>query len=297
MNSQKTRIAFLGTGLMGGPMARHLASQFEVTVWNRSTEKAEALADVAKIAASPAEAARNADVVISMLLDGPATRTVLEDDGAIAAAADKALIINLGSVEPSCDQALAAVAAKMSKRFLDAPVSGGVAGAEAKTLSIFVGAAPADFEAAKPILDILGRPTLMGPVGTGQTAKLANQLIVAVTIGAVAEAFRLAEAAGCDPATLRGALRGGFADSRILDLHGERMVTGNFKPGGRSAAQLKDLNNALAVAEKHALTLPLSETVKAGFSDFVHNKGGADLDHSAYYLWLSQIQRDKANRS
>ncbi|MGV2107114.1 NAD(P)-dependent oxidoreductase [Agrobacterium vitis] len=285
-----TRIAFLGTGLMGEPMARHLAADFEVVVWNRSPQKAQALSDVARIAASPAEAARGADVVISMLLDGPATRATLEDSGAMAAAGEGALIIDMGSVEPACDRDLASLARQMGKRFLDAPVSGGVAGAKAKTLSIFVGGAPEDFAAAVPVLEKLGRPTLMGPVGTGQTAKLANQLIVAVTIGAVAEAFRLAESAGCDPATLRGALRGGFADSRILDLHGERMVSGNFTPGGRSAAQLKDLNNALSVAAEHDLTLPLSETVRAGFTDLVQNKGGADLDHSAYYLWLQQIQ-------
>ncbi|MCM2292654.1 NAD(P)-dependent oxidoreductase [Allorhizobium sp. BGMRC 0089] len=290
MTSGMMKLAFLGTGLMGAPMARHLAGYYEVTVWNRSREKAEALADVAKVADSPRAAAEGAEIVISMLLDGPASREVLQEGGVIDAAAPHALIINMASVEPDCDRALAEYARARGRRFVDAPVSGGVKGAEAQSLAIFAGGREEDVEAAWPVLELLGRPTHMGPVGTGQTAKLANQLIVAITIGAVAEAFRLAEAADCDPAQLRSALKGGFADSRILDLHGERMVTGNFTPGGRSVAQLKDLNNALAVADAHALSLPLSQTVQAGFDDFVKNHDGGELDHAAYYLWLKQRQ-------
>jgi 2-hydroxy-3-oxopropionate reductase len=285
-----TKIAFLGTGLMGGPMARHLAKSHQVTVWNRSSEKAQALADVATVAATAVEAARGADVVISMLIDGPASKAILQDEGVIEAAAPGALIINMASVEPDCDRALEAYAKTLGKRFIDAPVSGGVKGANEATLSIFVGGAEGDFLAAKPLFDILGRPTHMGAIGTGQTAKLANQLIVAITIGAVAEAFTLAQSAGCDIGTLREALRGGFADSRILDLHGARMVEGNFVPGGRSVAQLKDLNNALNVAGEQNLTLPLSEQVREGFDDLVNNKDGAELDHAAYFLWLKQIQ-------
>lgn len=284
------QITFLGTGLMGSPMARHLTKDHTVTVWNRSSEKAQALADVAKVANTPKEAAQGADIVISMLIDGPASRAILKDEGLIEAAAPGALIINMASVEPECDRDLAAYAQSLGKRFIDAPVSGGVKGAVEQTLSIFVGGQSDDFEAAKPILEILGRPTHMGPIGTGQTAKLANQLIVAITIGAVAEAFTLAQSAGCDLGTLREALRGGFADSRILDLHGARMVKGDFVPGGRSVAQLKDLNNALNVAGEHHLTLPLSEQVQAGFDDLVRNKNGAELDHAAYFLWLKQIQ-------
>ncbi|MFO8128267.1 NAD(P)-dependent oxidoreductase, partial [Yoonia sp.] len=137
----------------------------------------------------------------------------------------------------------------------------------------------------------LGRATLIGPVGSGQITKLANQLIVATTIGAVAEGLRLAEAAGCDPALVRDALKGGFADSKILDLHGSRMVAGDFAPGGRSVAQLKDIDNALAVAAQTGLDLPLSHQIAAGFRDFVENHNGGDLDHSAYYLWLRQRQK------
>ncbi|MDQ0455830.1 NAD(P)-dependent oxidoreductase [Rhizobium paknamense] len=286
----KQKLAFLGTGLMGGPMARHLAAHYDVTVWNRSRNRADALADVAKVADTAEAAAQDAEIVISMLIDGPTTRSVLRDGGVIEAAAEGALIIDMASVEPDCDKALAGFAISLGKRFIDAPVSGGVKGAEEKTLSIFMGGEKSDVEAARPVLAHLGRPTHMGPLGTGQTAKLANQLIVAVTIGAVAEAFTLAQSAGCDLATLRGALRGGFADSRILDLHGQRMVEGNFVPGGRSVAQLKDLNNALDVAAESALKLPLSQTVRAAFDDFVKNKNGAEMDHAAYFLWLQQSQ-------
>ena len=167
-----------------------------------------------------------------MLLDGPATSAVFLDHGARAAAPRGALIIDMGSVDPETDRQLARQAAALGHRFLDAPVSGGVVGAEAGSLSIFAGGSERYFSSARPVFAALGRPTLLGLVGAGQTATLANQLIVAVTIGAVAEGLWLAEAGGCDPAALRTALMGGFADSRILDLHGKRMVTGDFTAGG-----------------------------------------------------------------
>lgn len=285
-------IAFLGTGLMGAPMVRRLAAGHRLTVWNRSEARASALADVATIAASPADAVRDADVVISMVIDGPATRALIEGEGVLAAMKEDSLLINMASVEPSSDKAMASEAAKRGVAFLDAPVSGGVKGATEGTLAIFVGGLEEDFERARPVFAHLGRPTLLGPTGSGQVAKLANQLIVAVTIGAVAEAFRLAEQSGCDPALLRDALRGGFAESRILELHGARMVSGDFVPGGRSVAQLKDLRNALDLAAETHTPLPLSETAKAAFQDFIDNKNGGELDHSAYFLWLKTLSRE-----
>ncbi|WDZ82042.1 NAD(P)-dependent oxidoreductase (plasmid) [Ensifer adhaerens] len=284
-----TKIAVLGTGLMGAPMARHLGACFDISVWNRNPDRALPLADIARVARDPVEAVSDADVVISMLLDGEATEAVLIGKGAIEAARPGALVIDMGSVEPECDRRLADFASCHGKHFIDAPVSGGVVGAEAASLSIFVGGSTEDFEYAFRFLSALGRPTHMGPVGSGQVAKLANQLIVAITIGAVAEALHLAENADCDPAVLVQALKGGFADSRILDLHGNRMVKGDFQPGGRSAAQLKDLRNALDAAAQAGLTLPLARTVTDGFADLVNNKGGADLDHAAYFLWLKSL--------
>ncbi|MFZ0099440.1 MAG: NAD(P)-dependent oxidoreductase [Gemmobacter sp.] len=283
------KIAVLGTGLMGAPMARRLAKAgHEVTVWNRNAARSAALADVARTAPTPAEAVAEADLVITMLLDGPATRSVLLDQGALSAARAGACFIDMGSVDPATDRALAAMAQARGCGYLDAPVSGGVVGAEAGTLSIFVGGDAELAERMAPVLRILGRPSYLGASGAGQVAKLANQLIVAITIGAVAEGLRLGAEGGCDPAALREALRGGFADSRILELHGRRMVEGDFTPGGRSSAQLKDLDNAMALATGVNLDLPLSRTVQAAFRDLVEVRQGADLDHSAYWLWLSQ---------
>lgn len=181
---------------------------------------------------------------------------------------------------------LAAQAVGMELSYLDAPVSGGVAGAEAANLAILVGGALADFAAVEPVLCLLWRPTHLGSVGAEQSAKLANQLIGATTKGAAAEALRLTETAGCDPVALRGALRGGFAGSRILELHGKRMVEGNFKPGGRSVVRLKDLNNAMSVAQSCGLNLPLAKSVTAAFRDFVTYHNGSEQDHAASYEWL-----------
>lgn len=281
------KIGFLGTGLMGAPMVRRLVEAgHELTIWNRSPQRAQALADCASVVETPAGVSNGADIIIAMLLDGPTTRDVFVEGGVVEALAENTILIDMGSVDPKTDQDLATLAADRGSALIDAPVSGGVVGAEAGTLSIFVGGDVSTFEAAKPILSNLGRPTHLGPVGAGQMTKLANQLIVASTIGAVAEGLRLAEAGGCDPASVRQALMGGFADSKILDLHGKRMVDGDFAPGGRSAAQLKDINNALAEAESFDLELPLGASAQASFRDLVEHHDGADLDHSAYYLWL-----------
>lgn len=283
------KIGFLGTGLMGAPMVRRLADAgHKLTVWNRSPEKAQALSDCATPVADPASVASDAELIISMLLDGPTTREVFTDGGVINALSPNTIIIDMASVDPKTDQDLAEHAKKQQCALIDAPVSGGVVGAQDGTLSIFVGGDVSTFEAVKPVLSIMGRPTHLGPIGSGQMTKLANQLIVASTIGAVAEGLHLAEAGGCDPASVREALMGGFADSRILDLHGKRMVEGDFAPGGRCAAQLKDINNALAEASAHDIDLPLGISVQQSFQDLVENHDGADLDHAAYYLWLKK---------
>lgn len=282
------RIGFLGTGLMGAPMVRRLtAGGHDLRVWNRSADRAGRLADVATVCATAAEAAHGADILVSMLADGPVTRAVLEGGGVIAAMSEGSLVIDMASVEPATDIALAGLAAARKIGYLDAPVSGGVAGAEAGKLAILVGGSEADFARAEPVLRLMGRPTRIGATGAGQAAKLANQVIVGGTIAAVAEAFRLAEAAGCDLGLLREALRGGFADSRILDFHGQRMVEGNFVPGGRAALQLKDLDNALALAAEKDLTLPVTKTTREGYAGLAALPGGADLDHAAYFLWLA----------
>lgn len=285
------KIAFLGTGLMGMPMAKRLiVAGHTLTVWNRSLERAAPLGNIANVCATPKEAVEEAKLVIMMLVDGPATRSVLVDHGTLDAMPSGGLVVDMGSVDPATDRALGDAAKARGIEYLDAPVSGGVVGAEAGTLSIFVGGSEAAARRASPILEVLGRPKHLGPLGSGQIAKLANQVIVATTIGAVAEGFRLAEAGGCDLAALREALMGGFADSRILDLHGARMVASNFEPGGRSATQLKDLDNAAAQAEVTQLDLPLTQTVRDAFRDLVDQHGGADMDHAAYFHWLAARQ-------
>lgn len=283
------KIGFLGTGLMGAPMVRRLAQAgHDLTIWNRSEERAQALNDVARVVRRPSDVDKGAQVIIAMLLDGPITRSALVDDGVMDALEPGTTVIDMGSVDPKTDQDLAKLAEDRRCRLLDAPVSGGVVGAQDGTMSIFVGGDTAVFEAVLPVLKALGRPTHLGPVGAGQITKLANQLIVASTIGAVAEGLRLAEAGGCDPASVREALMGGFADSRILELHGKRMVEGDFVAGGRSVAQLKDLNNAMLEADRFGLELPLGACIRDGFRDLVEGRDGGDLDHSAYYLWLKQ---------
>ncbi|MEQ3709833.1 MAG: NAD(P)-dependent oxidoreductase [Tateyamaria sp.] len=284
MGSQK--VALLGTGLMGFPMARNLAQAgMDLTVWNRTRAKADPLAECgARVVDTTTEAVTGADVVITMMSDGPTVLSVIDDvKGALS---EGALWIDMSSTKPGEARAQADVLAGIGVAHLDAPVSGGTKGAEAASLAIMVGGAAENVTRAEPVLGAMGRPVHVGPSGTGQLSKLCNQTIVAVTIGAVAEAMLLAQEGGADPAALRAALKGGFADSTILQQHGERMTTGNFEPGGLSKFQLKDLDNVLVEAEAANLELPMTQGVRDRFAHFVDNMGGADRDHSGLYLEL-----------
>jgi 2-hydroxy-3-oxopropionate reductase len=283
------RIAFLGVGLMGAPMAARLVTAGrDVTVWNRTRAKAESIIG-AHIATTPAEAAADADVLITMLETGPVVETVLfGENGAAASLKHGALVIDMSSSPPPLARDHAQRFAARGIGYLDAPVSGGVVGAAAGTLAIMAGGNPTDFARAKPIFELLGRPTLVGPAGSGQLAKCCNQAIVAITIGAVAEALLLAAASGADPAAVREALLGGFADSRILQLHGKRMIERDFIPGGRARVQLKDQDTILAAAKAAHLQLPLSECVTGLYRDLV-KQGGSELDQNALLLELERI--------
>ncbi|TFL18158.1 NAD(P)-dependent oxidoreductase [Jannaschia formosa] len=277
------RVTLLGTGLMGAPMARNLvAAGHEVTVWNRSAAKAEGLG--ARIAPTPAEAVAGAPVVISMLSDGPASDAVQID--AMDAFAPDAIWVEMGSIKPEEACAHAARFAAHGMGYVDAPVSGGTRGAEAATLAIMAGGDVGTFARVESILNDLGRAVHVGPVGAGQLSKLANQAIVACTIGAVAEAMLLLEQGGADPAAVREALKGGFADSAILQQHGQRMTERNFAPGGLTKFQIKDLDNVLAEAEGLSLTLPTVQAVNERFKVLRDEMGGGDWDHSALYLEL-----------
>lgn len=280
------KVALLGTGLMGFPMARNLArAGMPLTVWNRTQAKADPLAaEGATVAATVAEAVDGADVIISMMSDGPTVLAVVED--VAQQIKPGALWIDMSSTKPDEARAQASALKSREVAHLDAPVSGGTKGAEAASLAIMVGGDEADFARAKSVFEAMGRPIHVGPSGTGQLSKLCNQTIVAVTIGAVAEAMLLASEGGADPAALRAALKGGFADSTILQQHGQRMTEGNFVPGGLSKFQLKDLDNVLAEAAAVNLALPMTQDVRDRFAHFVTEMDGADQDHSGLYLEL-----------
>ena len=224
-------VAFLGIGLMGQPMAARLADAgFPLHAWNRSTAKARTLATHgAQVCESVEQAVRGAEIVVSMLDAGPAVGATIA--AALPAMAPGTLWIDMSSTRH--DEALAfhALLSGQGMRFLDAPVSGGVPGAQEGRLAIMAGGSLHDFEAALPVFGVLGNARLVGPAGSGQVAKLCNQLIVGATLNVVAEALLLAQAAGADPAAVREAIRGGFAGSRILELHGQRMLDRNFVPG------------------------------------------------------------------
>lgn len=288
-------ITLIGTGIMGAPMARNIAKAgFRVTVWNRTRAKAEALADVATVAADPREAVAGADAVITMVDNSPiVTEIYFGESGVVAAAPANALFVDMSSIQPSVARDHAAAIEKAGRRHIDAPVSGGEKGAIEATLAIMAGGRAEDFAEAEPVLKAMGRPTHVGVHGAGQVAKLANQAIVAVTIGAVAEAMLLAQEGGCDPAALRDALMGGFATSRILDLHGERMTERNWVPGGPLELQLKDLENALEVAREAGLTLPLTEKARDAFHALAKEMEMGRHDHAAYLLWLESINPGK----
>ena len=274
MTTQK--LSFLGIGLMGKPMAARLAhAGFGVTAWNRSAEKAEALRPAGVRPQADLKAAVDgADIVISMLEAGAAVGQVM--DAAAPAMKAGALWIDMSSTQQGEAVAFAARLAAMGLRFIDAPVSGGVAGATAGTLAIMAGGSVQDYAQAEPVLAAMGRPMLVGPAGSGQVAKLCNQLIVGGTLNIVAEALLLAQAAGADPAAVRAAIRGGFAESRILEMHGQRMLDRNFMPGGQVKSQLKDLNNVLVAAADAGLVLPVTALVTQRYASIVGELPCAD---------------------
>ncbi len=284
-----TRIALLGTGLMGAPMGqRLLAAGFDLTVWNRTPEKAATLArQGARMAPSSRAAVREAEFVICMLSNGAAVTEVLDSGGVAEAMAPRALFIDMSSIPPDAARRHAALLAGRGIAALDAPVSGGVVGAAAGTLAIMAGGELDAFVQALPVFKALGRATRVGPAGAGALAKLANQMIVGMTIGAVAEALLLVEAGGANPMAVHEAIRGGFAESRVLELHGARMLARDFAPGAPAATQLKDLASALDAAAGVGLDLPLTREVHGLYQTFVR-EGGAELDHSALLLALER---------
>ena len=272
---------------MGRPMARRLlAAGVPLTVFNRSRGPVEELGRLgARVAGSVSEAVQDAQVVITMLPNGPVVGEVLA--GVLDSLKPGTLFIDMSSIHPGVAREHAELLRGRGCRPLDAPVSGGTVGAEAGTLAIMVGGEEGDFAGAEPLLKLMGMPTLIGPSGTGQLCKLVNQAIVAVTIGAVAEGLRLAAAGGADPVKVRQAILGGFAGSRILEIHGQRMIERHFEPGGTIVNQVKDLDAVLDVAGANGLSLPLTSRVRELFGSMIEcGQGG--LDHAALILELER---------
>ena len=282
----KPAVAFLGIGLMGKPMtSRLLQAGYQVTAWNRTRSKADELAALgAKVEENVADAVRNADIVITMLEAGPIVAQVIA--AALPGLRKGALLIDMSSTRQSEAQDAHATLAKHGVRFIDAPVSGGVVGAQAGSLAIMAGGSAEDFAEAEAVLTVMGRPTLVGPAGCGQIAKLCNQLIVGGTLNIVAEALLLAQAGGADPTAVRAAIRGGFAESRILEVHGQRMLERNFMPGGQVKSQFKDLENVLIAAANAGLRLPVTELVTENYQSVMQQSPQAD--QSAVLLALEQ---------
>ena len=281
-------VAMLGIGLMGKPMSRRLCEAgYRVRVWNRSPAKALAMqAHGATAFDTPAEAVAQADIVITMLQDGPAVENVLFAQGAASGLRPGSLVVDMSSIQPRQARDHAARLAALGVACLDAPVSGGTVGAEAGTLAIMAGGRAADFERAVPVLQVLGRATHVGPMGSGQLAKLANQMIVGITIGAVAEALLFASRGGADMGKVREAISGGFADSRILQVHGQRMVERDFAKRAAVTVQLKDMRNAMATAQETGFEAPITQLFTQLFEQATEH-GLGDLDHSALFVELA----------
>ena len=278
------RIGFIGTGVMGRWMIGHLAAAgAELKIQNRNRAKADALAAPGvTVADTPAEAARGSDALILMVTDTAAVEAALFGaSGAAEGLGSGSLVVDMGTTAVTATRDFASRLAGRGVEYVDAPVSGGEPAAREARLTIMAGGSDAALARARPVLERLGtRITHVGGVGAGQVAKAANQIIVALTIGAVAEALTLAKRAGVDPVRVREAIRGGFAESRILELHGAKMVTGAFEPGGRVRIQRKDVDQALALARSLGLELPASALSLTLWDEMIA-RGWGDLDHSA----------------
>lgn len=277
-------VAIIGLGRMGLPMAINIAKAgFAVKAWNRSQRDYEPLPSGVTLAQSAEQAVAGAGIVILMLSDADAIESLLFAGGLAKHIGAGRIVIDMGTTGPRAARDHAKRLAERGIEYLDAPVSGGVRGATDATLSILVGGDPRVFAAAKDVLDTMGRPTHLGPTGSGQTAKVANQLIVACYMGAVAEGVRFAQLQGMDAVALIAALEGGFADSAVLRQHGRKMAARDFVAGGACSLHLKDLRLAAELAGNEFERFVNSNEALHRFERLVQS-GHEDADHSAYYL-------------
>jgi 2-hydroxy-3-oxopropionate reductase len=290
-------VGFIGLGIMGKPMARNLlGAGFDLVVHSRSAGPVDEVVEAgARRGSSPAEVAGACDTLITMLPDTPDVETVLFGDaGAAAALRPRSLAVDMSTISPLATRDIAARLAASDVAFLDAPVSGGEKGAIDGALSIMIGGAREDVARAMPLFEVMGKTIVhVGDSGAGQVAKACNQLVVASTIEAVAEALTLARRAGVDPARVREALLGGFAGSKIMDMHGQRMLDDNFQPGFRARLHLKDARIVLDTAHGLGVPVPAFEPVADALARLVE-EGGGELDHSALITLVRQGAEDAA---
>jgi 2-hydroxy-3-oxopropionate reductase len=286
------KVGFIGIGLMGFPMAKNiLKSGYKLKVFNRSLVKAEPLKDFgAEISKTVSELVKDSEIIITMLTDDKAVDEVMGSSHFLDNLKPGSTVIDMSSTKPITAEKHGKNLSLKKIEYLDAPVSGGTIGAEEGSLAIMIGGDQKVFNKAEDLLKTMGNPTLVGPVGSGQVAKLANQIVVGLTIGAVAEAVTLCEKAGADPIKMISALSGGWADSKVLQTHGKRMIDKDFSPKGKTSTHLKDMNNILECANNFNTHLPISNLVKEMYKNLVENGHGND-DHSSLYKEIERINK------
>ena len=288
------KISFIGTGLMGFPMAKNLLKKnLDLKIFSRTLEKSKPLEEFGgKIINSLSEAIIDSDIIFTMLTDDDAVEKVLGSKDFLKNLKSSSTVIDMSSIKPKIAIKYGKLLKENNVNFLDAPVSGGTIGAEQGSLAIMVGGDQKIFDNVIDLLKIMGNPTLVGPIGSGQISKLANQIIVGVTIGAVAEAITLCEKAGVDGNKFIKALSGGFADGKILQNHGKRMIKKDFSPKGKVSTHLKDINNILECANDFNTQLPISNLIQSMFKSLVDN-GNSDDDHSALYKEIENLNKSQ----
>ena len=288
------QIGFIGIGLMGFPMAKNLLkSGYKLKVFNRSQDKAERLKEFgAEVSTSIKDVVTNSDIIITMLTDDVAVEKVMGSEEFIKNISSQTTVIDMSSINPVISKKYSEILKERNIHYLDAPVSGGTVGAEDASLAIMVGGDEKTFEKNYDLLKVLGNPTLVGPVSSGQISKLANQIIVGVTIGAVAEAVTLCEKSGTNPDRMIKALAGGWADSKILQTHGKRMIDKDFLPKGKTTTQLKDMTNIVNAAKAVDLHLPISKLIKEMYKNLVKD-GHGNTDHSSLYNEINKLSKNK----
>ena len=286
----KFKVGFVGLGLMGLPMAKNiLKNKYPLIVWNRSPKNLKEIKKFgAEVCKNLIDLPNKCQVIIMMLVND---KVCLDISKILNKSLKKnQILIDMSSTKKKTALEIEKKIKDKKGYFLDAPVSGGTLGAETGKLTIMVGGKKTIFEKINNLFKTMGTATYVGKTGSGQVAKLANQAIVGITIGAVSEALILAEAAGANPKAVREAIKTGFAGSPILENHGKRILENNFKPGGRCSTQLKDMNNIIETAKTYNVYLPLSEKIKKLY-DLIVREGKSNLDHSALYLLIKKLKR------